>query len=509
MSAVVAPAHETLSPSSMARARATVRRPSYDRAKLTPGIVHLGIGAFARCHLAVVTEDVLEHRAARGQALDLGIIGVSLRRPDQRDLLVPQHALYTMVERGPGAPTARIIGAVLDVLVAPADPGRVLAALTAPSTRIVSLTITEKGYCHDTATGQLRLDHPDIVADLKTPTRPTSAIGYIVEALAQRRAAGMRPFTVLSCDNLMNNGGVVSGLVVALAAQRDAMLAGWIASECRFPATMVDRIVPAATDADRQTAEALTGLVDAAAIAHEPFLQWVIEDDFVAGTRSDWQFGGATFVADVAPYELMKLRMLNASHSALAYLGYLAGYETISDVVGDEVFARYCTCLWRDEVLATLQGIDPPLLERYAATLAERYANPSIRHRTWQIAMDGSLKLPVRIVPTMSARSAAGLSSPCLALAVAGWMRYVGGIDERGRDIDVRDPLAIELRAAHDSGGGDAARTVDALLCVRTIFPISLSDDGQMRQDILDAYQAIATSGTRAAVAALVDRTGT
>ena len=211
MSAMSRLSHDT-----MHHARATARRPNYDRKKLTPGIVHLGIGAFARCHLLAATEDVLEHRHANGRPLDLGVIGVSLRRPDQRDLLAPQDGVYTMIERGPGLPAARIVGGLMTLLVAPEDPERVLAAMASPTTRLVSLTITEKGYCHDPATGRLRFDHPDIAADLATPARPSSALGYIVEALARRRAAGLPPFTVMSCDNLMNNGGLLSGLVVAL-----------------------------------------------------------------------------------------------------------------------------------------------------------------------------------------------------------------------------------------------------------------------------------------------------
>ncbi len=490
--------HETLR-----TVAAAARRPSYNRTQLTAGIVHLGIGAFARCHLAAVTEEVLEQRAAAGLPLDWGIIGVSLRRPEQRDLLAPQDYLYTMISRGPRGPHARVIGALTRVLVAPEDPEAVLAVMAAPSTRIVSLTVTEKGYCHETATGRLQFEHPDVIADLATPHRPASAVGYIVEALARRRAAGHAPFTVVSCDNLLDNGSVIAGLVRELAAHRCPMLARWIASECRFPSTMVDRIVPSATAVDRGDAAQLTGLDDAAAIAHEPFLQWVIAEDFVGSVRPCWELGGAKFVTDVAPYERMKLRMLNAAHSALAYLGYLAGHETIGDVVSDEPFSAYCERMWQTEIIPMLGGIDRPVLAQYAASLAERFANPAIRHRTWQIAMDGSLKLPVRILPTLSARRAVGLPSPCLTLAVAGWMRYVGGADERGAAIDVRDPIAEVLRNALRAAGDDPSRCVDALLAIQSIFPSSLAADPEFRRELAGAYRLLSTSGARAAVTEL------
>jgi fructuronate reductase len=497
-----APAHR-LSNATLPTVAKSVRVPGYDRARLTPDIVHLGIGAFARCHLAAVTEDVLEHCAQSGLPLDWGIIGISLRRPDQRDALASQNYLYTALERGVYGPRARVMGALVNILVAPDDPETALVTLASPETRIVTLTITEKGYCHDAATGRLRLDHPDIVADLATPQRPASAIGYLVEALARRRAAGLAPFTILSCDNLLHNGRVLAGVVGELAGRRDPALADWIAAECRFPSTMVDRIVPAATGADRDDAAALTGLADAGAIAHEPFLQWVIEDNFVSGDRPDWSIGGAEFVADVAPYERMKLRMLNAAHSALAYLGYMAGHETIGDVIGDPVFAHYCERLWHNEVIPVLDGIEKPVLEQYAAALAQRFANPAIRHRTWQIAMDGSLKLPVRILPTMAARRTAGLASPCLALAVAGWIRYVSGTDEQGIAIDVRDPLADALRSTVERANDDPQACVDALLAVDTIFPRSLAADPEFRREIGNAYGMLVSSGACAAVAAV------
>jgi fructuronate reductase len=478
-----------------------VQRPSYDRSCTSTGIVHLGLGAFARCHLATMTEQVLEHRHAKGQPLDWEIVGVSLRRPDQRNMMQPQDCLYTALERRPATLRARIIASVKSVLVASEDPEAVLALMASPATRIVTLTVTEKGYPRDAATGQLSLQHPDIAADIADPTRPTSALGYIVEALGRRRSAGLRPFTVVSCDNLQSNGSFLKSLVMTLAARRDPGLAAWIDTECRFPNSMVDRIVPAATDVDRADALAATGLADAAAISHEPFLQWVIEDDFVDGIRPEWELAGAELVSDVAPYERMKLRMLNAAHSALAYLGYLAGHETIGDAVSDQRFAGYCDRLWHDEIIPFVDGIEQSVLQRYAASLAERFANPAIRHRTWQIAMDGSLKLPLRILPTIEARCRKHLPSPCLTLATAAWMHYVGGVDERSRGIDVRDPLASRLRALADAGGADPVSRVTALLTVEEVFPRLLAADAGFRAALVEAYALLADQGAASAVA--------
>ncbi|MCE8471489.1 mannitol dehydrogenase family protein, partial [Rhodovulum sulfidophilum] len=263
-----------------------------------------------------------------------GIIGVSLKSPGTRDALAPQGCAYTALELGPDGAVAHPVEIVREVLVAPEDPQAVLEAMADPAIRIVTLTITEKGYCHDPATGALNLDHPDILHDLGS-AHPVSAPGYLVRALQLRRDRGLRPFTVLTCDNLPENGRLVRGVVLALASRIDPALAGWIGNEGRFPATMVDRIVPATSAEDIARVETLTGCHDAAPVMHEPFRQWAIEDDFVDGARPDWGAVGAELVADVTPYEHMKLRMLNGAHSALAYLGYLAGHETISETVAD------------------------------------------------------------------------------------------------------------------------------------------------------------------------------
>lgn len=454
--------------------------------------MHLGLGAFFRAHGAIYVQEA-------DAAGEWGILGVSLQRPDIRDALAGQQGLYHALELGPDGQTARLVGSITGVLVAPEDPEAVLEAMADPAVRIVSLTVTEKGYCHHPATGRLDRGHPDILHDLGQDL-PRSAPGFLTRALQRRRARGLRPFTVLCCDNLPDNGGLVRALVLELAGRIDPALAAWIAAEGRFPATMVDRIVPAATSETRAAVARLTGSDDRGAVQHEPFRQWVVEDDFVDGARPDLGRVGVDLVADVTPYEHMKLRLLNGTHSALAYLGYLAGHETIADCMADPVFAAYAARLWREEIIPVTPPPPGVALADYADRLALRYRNPGIRHRTWQIAMDGSQKLPQRILGTMAENLKAGRGCPGLALAVAGWMVYVGGTDLAGQPIDVRDPLAARLRAAVE-GRADVAGRVAALLAFREIFPPDLA--AAVHPALVRACSTLHEKGARGALEAL------
>jgi fructuronate reductase len=472
-----------------------------DRPRLQPppgprpgvGIVHLGLGAFFRAHGALYVAETME--ASGG---DWGIVGVSLVRPDQRDRLAPQGFAYTAVEVGPERETPRVVSVVQDVLVAPENPHAVARLLTSPNVRIVTLTVTEKGYCHEPASGRLNPDHPDIRHDLGNRRAPRSVPGFLVEGLARRWAMRLPPFTVLTCDNLPENGRVVRGVVLDFARLLEPALADWIEADGRFPSSMVDRIVPATSEADIERLAERTGVLDASPVMHEPFRQWVVEDDFVRGERPDLAVAGVELVTDVTPYEHMKLRCLNGTHSSLAYLGYLAGHETIADTVADPVFSRFVRHLWEAEITAGLHAPPGVDLAAYTDALLERYRNPAIRHRTWQIAMDGSQKLAQRILATLAENRAAGRPSPGLTLAVAAWMRYVGGTNEQGQPIDVRDPLRDRLKVLSDAAP-DGESKVAAMLGVSEIFPKALADDTDFATDLAAAYASLARCGARKA----------
>ena len=437
-----------LTPCGLALLPPDIGRPDYDRADLRPGIVHLGIGAFHRAHQAFVTDMAI---AASGD-LRWGIVGVSLRSPTTRDALLPQEGLYTLSLRGADASgasheTLSVIGSVLRVLVAAEDPGAVLAHIAHPDTRIVSLTVTEKGYCHEPATGRLHCDDPDIAHDLVNPTTPRSAIGMLVYGLARRRDTGLPPVTLLSCDNLPSNGNTLRGLVLEFAGLCDPGLADWIATHCTFPNSMVDRIVPRTTDEDRKRIAARLGMDDAWPVVGEPFLEWVIEDHFAADRPAWDQPGGARFVVDAAPFEHLKLRMVNGPHSALAYLAASAGLDTVSQAMADPSLHDYLDALIREEITPTLQPMPGVDLAAFRHRLLARFSNAALPHRTQQIAMDGSQKLPQRLLGTLRDRMCTGGSYRRLALALAGWMHYLRGHDEYGSAYSIQDPLAEELQA--------------------------------------------------------------
>lgn len=469
--------------------------PGYDRNRLIPRIVHLGFGAFHRAHQGVYT-DILaaEHNSDWGYC-EVNLIGGEQQIAD----LKQQDNLYTVAEMSADAWTARVVGVVKKALHAQVDGlESVLAAMCEPQVAIVSLTITEKGYCHSPATGQLMLDHPMIAADLQNPHQPKSAPGVVVEALARRKAAGLAAFTVMSCDNMPENGHVMRNVVTAYARAVDAELAAWIEQHVTFPSTMVDRIVPAVTVDTLDKIENLTGVRDPAGVACEPFRQWVIEDNFVAG-RPQWEKAGAELVSDVIPFEEMKLRMLNGSHSFLAYLGYLAGYQHINDCMGDENYRVAARALMLNEQAPTLkvQGVD---LTRYADLLIERYSNPALRHRTWQIAMDGSQKLPQRMLDSVRWHLAHNSRFDLLALGVAGWMRYVGGVDEQGNAIEVNDPLLPVIQQAVQNSAEGESR-VEALLAIEAIFGNELPQVALFTQAVKEAYQTLLAEGAKATVA--------
>ncbi|PXY22568.1 mannitol dehydrogenase family protein [Prauserella muralis] len=423
------------------------------------GILHLGLGAFHRAHQAVFTEDA--------GAAEWGICGVTQRSATVADQLRPQDCLYSVLERGRDAVDCRVVGVVRDVLFAEAEPERLRQRFSDPAVRIVSLTVTEKGYTKDAA-----------------------VVDRLVRGLDARRRGSGAPVTVLCCDNLTANGRTLRRLVqqhcAALPPADGEALAEWIASNVRFPSTMVDRIVPATTAEDRAEVAARLGLADEAAVVAEPFRQWVIEDDFAAG-RPEWERAGAQFTGDVGRFETMKLRLLNGTHSLLAYLGALRGHDTIAQAVADPDIAEAARGLLERDALPTLavpEGVDAP---GYVADVLERFANPALRHRTTQVAMDGSQKLPLRLLGTIRDRLAAGRTPVYAARAVAAWMVYVAvGRDRDGRPLPLEDPLADRLRAAAGSAGERAAgkAIVDGLLAVREVFGgdfAELADHAELR----------------------------
>lgn len=461
---------------------------SYDPLLADIGIVHLGVGAFHRAHMADYTDAVLAKGDRRW-----AILGASLRSGETRDALKDQDFLYTLAQSDEAGERCRVIGSLRGVLVAPENPQALIEAMCLPSVKIVSLTVTEKGYCHDPATGELNDQHPDILHDLSHPDTPRSAPGFLVEAIRARKARGLPPFTVLCCDNLPANGRTVAKVVRRLAELRNPALGAYVAEHVAFPATMVDRIVPASTDGDRTRIAAAIGLEDQWPVVTEAFTDWVIEDNFPQG-RPDW---AARFVTDIAPFETMKLRLLNGAHSSMSYLGYLAGHETIADCMKDEALAGFVGHLMNMEVTSTLAVPPGTDVSAYKQALLTRFRNPGLRHRTWQIAMDGSQKLPQRLLGTIRDRLRANTPIDGLALGVAAWMRYLTGVDEKGGAIDVRDPLKDELRTRADAAGPSAERLAPALLGLEKIFGRDLPADPRFTTAVTAALDSLFRNGSR------------
>ncbi len=478
-----------LSNATLSRLPPAVARPAYDRSAITPGVVHLGIGAFHRAHQAPVIDDLLAADPS------WGIVAASLRSPATRDALAPQDGLYTLAVAGADGTTHRVIGCVSELLVVPEDRERLLARMADPRVRIVSLTVSEKGYCHDPATGRLAEDHPLVRADLAAPREPSSVPGLIVEALARRRAAGLAPFAVMPCDNLPANGATVRRIVARFASLRDADLGRFVEGEVAFPATMIDRITPATTDADRAAIAAATGLDDAWPVVTEPFSQWVVEDRFPAG-RPDFAAAGVTVSDKVPAYERMKIRLLNGPHSTLAYLAVQMGRETVADAMHDLHLVRFLAAMMRDEIEPTLRPDGLGDLTSYRHETLRRFANPALRHRTRQIAMDGSQKLPQRLLGSVRDRLKAGAPIDRLGLAVAAWMRWVVGVDETGKPHDINDPLSPKLSAIAATAGRDAAALASGLLSVREIFGDDLSTDPRLQAAVVPALASVLDRGT-------------
>jgi mannitol 2-dehydrogenase len=475
-----------------------VKTPKYDSSRVAPGIVHLGLGGFHRAHMARYTHALMESDPAN---LGWGIIGAGLLPADRRmaESLSPQDFLYTLVERGASHESVEIIGSLAGVVFAGESSADLLAAIDDPRIKIVSLTVTENGYCLNPATKRLDTGHALIAHDLIDPETPKSAIGIIVQAYRRRMAAGLPAFTALTCDNIQHNGDVLRDAVLTFSRLRNPSLAAWIEVHASFPNTMVDRITPVTRPEQIAMLADKYGIEDAWPVFSEDFTQWVIEDRFVAG-RPAWEQVGAQIVADVAPYEMMKLRLLNGSHLAVSAPGRLMGYTYIHEAMADPLLRGFMAALMDRETGPTLPPVPGIDLDDYKRTLIARFANPAIEDTVERVNTDAPLN--VLVVP-IQARLEAGESVELLALALAAWMRRVRGVDEQGNPIDVRHPLAALLREKAEEGGPDPG----PLLSITSLFG-TLSENPRLVAPLRHSLAAIYASGTRAALQAAAQAQG-
>lgn len=450
---------------------AAVRRPAYDRSRLAIGMAHLGMGAFHRCHQAEFTDDMLEHRFG-----DWGVVGINLRPPLLGETLGAQDGLYSRTLRRGSESETRVIGCIRRVIDGGNDVGSAVDAIAAPNISVVTITITEKGYCHVPASGKLDERHPDVVHDLASPARPRSAIGVLAEALDRRRHTHGTGLTLISCDNVQSNGNVLRNVLLAFAQERAPDLAAWIVDQVRFPSTMVDRIVPASQSEDLERAAVACGLEDRAAVIGEPFRQWVIENAF-QGRRPAWDIAGAEFVSDVRPYELVKMRLLNAAQSAWAYLGALAGLEYTFQSARDRVLRQLVTTMLEEETAPTVPHVPSMPAASYVASVIDRVQNDAVRHTNHQVATDGSQKIIQRFLNPIRDRLRGGERVDHLALGVAGWMAYLLAASPRfGKRWAAQDPWA-ERVANIAQRHGDATSTVGEIIAIEPIFGEDLRNE--------------------------------
>jgi fructuronate reductase len=465
----------------------SVLRPDYDRANTHIGIVHFGPGAFHRAHQASYFDRLLENDASRA------ISAVSLKTPSVRDALAPQDGLYTLVELDE-APTVRVIGAIRELLVAAEDPAAVSRRLCAPSTSLVTITVTEKGYCLDGG-GELDFEHPDIVHDLRHPETPRSLVGWLVRGLHLRLQRGLGPCLVLSCDNLSNNGPTLQRAVLAFAARQDRALVDWIDERTRFPRTMVDSITPATDAALRSRVAQALGLQDAWPIQRERFVQWVVEETDFDG-QPDWASVGITVSRDVSAYERAKLRLLNGAHSTLAYLGLLAGLETVAQAMAQPALRTFVERLMVEDIEPTLAGGE---LVAYRHSILRRFENPAMQHHLAQIAWDGSQKLPIRILGTIADAIRERRPLARLALPIGAWMHFIRA--RAASATPIVDPLAEQLAARGRRATGESRHDLPLFFDLPGVFPPALTHNTGFVQALGSAYDLINRVGPLAAVA--------
>ena len=482
-----------------------VTMPGYNPAELGCGIVHIGIGNFHRAHQAVYVDDLL-----RKSGGDWRITAVSLRNPDVRDRMQAQNCLYTLCERAAGTENLRVVGSVAKVLVAPESPTAVIEALASESTHVVTVTVTEKGYCLKPGGRALDLSHPDIEHDVLHPGTPKTLVGFLLAACRLRRERGLPGFNLLSCDNLPNNGVLLRDCLLTAARLQDSGLATWMLREIGFCSTMVDCMVPATSESIAESIQQRAGYRDTACLLSEDFRQWVIEGNFIAPTP-DWCSVGVSVVGDVAPYERMKLRLLNGTHSALAFFGALSGYTCIYEAATDAQIRAFVMAMMQKEVLPTLETLPDFDLEQYCSTLLKRFTNPAVPYTCQQVATDSSQKLPQRILEPMVERLQSGQQSPLLTGVVAAWLAtmFLGAFSQKG--FEPRDPAAQPLLAMldrqKDQQSFPARDHVAALLTHSGIVPGALLQSEDFVDGVRDQLALMIEGGVKSALAALLAKT--
>ena len=471
--------------------------PDYDRDLVTAGVVHVGVGGFHRAHQAMYHDRLMN----QGAALDWGICGVGVMAADRRmkEVLDAQDGLYTLVlKHSDGTYEPRVIGSIVEYLFAPDDPEAVIEKMAAESTRIVSLTITEGGYNLSDVTGEFDVANPDVLADLEPGAVPRTTFGLITEALRRRWKRGLAPFTVMSCDNLQDNGYLSKRVFTAFAGLRDPDLGDWVEREARFPNSMVDRITPVTTDTDRGEIRERFGIEDLWPVVCEPYTQWVLQDAFTAG-RPPYERVGVQVVEQVEPYELMKLRLLNGSHQAMAYFGYLCGYRLVHEAAQDPLFQAFMLGYMDCEATPTLAPVPGVDLQGYKHTLIERFSNPQVRDTIARLCAESSDRIPKWLLPVVRAQLVTGGEIRRSAAVVASWARYAEGFDEAGQPIEVVDRLRDTLTRLARQQYEDP----DAFIANRDVF-----GDLVDQKAFVSAYRSALTSlhqrGARATLESLV-----
>lgn len=484
-----------LSSATLDLASASVSRPQYLRHETGIGHVHLGVGAFMRAHVAVYSDVVMNAEGGHW-----GIAGVSLRQATVKKQLQAQDGLYNVATGDGECISYRTIGSILSIDVAPENPDRIVELISNPNVHIISLTVTEKGYSIEPASGALDTSVPEIANDLVSLKAPQSTLGFLAAGLKRRSKTGAGPVTVISCDNLPDNGSRLRKALYEFIDIAVPDLWPWVESNCRFPGTMVDRIVPATAARDIDDAASVIGLNDAGLVKAEPFTQWVIENDF-AGPRPAWETAGALFVDSVEPYELAKIRLLNGPHSALGYLGYLGGHEYVHDVMRSQEYVSYVRHMMEQEISPSAPEPEGMRHADYIDDVLARFRNEALNHRTWQIAMDGSQKLPQRLLNTIRQQLKKGGPIAALSLAVAAWIRYTQGSDEDGGAIDVRDPLAEAFADIAVQSQGDPDEVVSRYFAMDSIFDAELSSKARFRLTVAGQYRQLLEKGAAQTVA--------